>query len=271
MIQVNSRNPPKAPESGAWLLFHMALSSDWRRVTRGCRWLFYSRSYSSEACPLKLINTKDYENSPEAVIILAHGAGAPADSPFMGLLSAALESQGLTSLRFEFPYMQKRREDGKRRPPDRQPVLLDFFSGVVDRVRQDLGPDCRILVGGKSMGGRMASILASERDGIAGVVCYGYPFHPPGKPDRWRTEHFSRIGCPAMILQGTRDPFGKPQEVAGHQAELGATRIHWLEGGDHDFRPLVRQQRSQQDLVNEAAEKTREFIDNHVLRHSREA
>lgn len=216
---------------------------------------------------MKLINTKEYENSPEAVIILAHGAGAPADSPFMEMLSGALEARGLTCVRFEFPYMQKRREDGRKRPPDRQPALLEFFSGVVDLVREDLGPDCRILVGGKSMGGRMASILASERDGIDGVLCYGYPFHPPGKPERWRTGHFPRMGCPAMILQGTRDPFGKPHEVAEHETELGAAAVHWLEGGDHDFRPLARQAQCQQDLVEEAAGKSREFVDRHVFRN----
>lgn len=215
---------------------------------------------------MELIKTKEYENSPEAVIILAHGAGAPADSPFMQMLSEFLQQYGLPNVRFEFPYMQKRRVDGKKRPPDRQPVLLEFFSAVVDQVRQDLGDDCRILVGGKSMGGRMASILASRRDGIDGVVCYGYPFHPPGKPDRWRTEHFPDIRCPVSIFQGTRDPFGKPQELAEHRAVSGAVNLHWLDGGDHDFRPLARQPRSQQDLVAEAAVKTREFIDEYVLR-----
>lgn len=216
---------------------------------------------------MELIKTKEYENSPEAVIILAHGAGAPADSPYMQMLSEFLQQYRLVNVRFEFPYMQKRRTDGKKRPPDRQPVLLEYFSAVVDQVRQDLGNDCQILVGGKSMGGRMASILAAQRDGIAGVVCFGYPFHPPGKPDRWRTGHFPEIRCPVSIFQGTRDPFGKPGELAEHEAELGGALIHWLEGGDHDFRPLARQAQSQRDLVAEAAEKTREFVDDYVLRN----
>lgn len=210
---------------------------------------------------MELINTKEYENSPEAVIVLAHGAGAPADSPFMQMLAESLQKYGVPSVRFEFPYMQKRRVDGKKRPPDRQPVLLEFFSCIVDQVRRDQGPDCRILVGGKSMGGRMASILASQRDGIDGVVCYGYPFHPPGKPDRWRTGHFPDIRCPVSIFQGTRDPFGKPHELEQQGEVLQAVQLHWLEGGDHDFRPLARQSWSQQDLVDEAARKTREFVD----------
>lgn len=220
---------------------------------------------------MELIKTKDYENSPEAVVILGHGAGAPADSPFMEMLSASLQQRGLANVRFEFPYMQKRRADGKKRPPDRQPVLLEHFAGVLGRVRQELGSDCRVLVGGKSMGGRMASILAAGQTGIDGLVCYGYPFHAPGKPDLWRTGHFPHIDCPAMIFQGTRDPFGKPHELADHGEELAGAEVYWLEGGDHDFRPLVRQPWTQQDLVDEAARKTREFVEACVLRSRSQA
>ena len=171
---------------------------------------------------MELIKTKGYESHSKVVLILAHGAGAPADSTFMEDLSAALEREGIGTIRFEFPYMQKRRQDGKKRPPDREPVLLEYFSGVIDRVRAELGSTSLILVGGKSMGGRMASILASRRDDIDGVICFGYPFHPPGKLDRWRTAHFRDLNCPILVLQGTRDPFGKPDELADHQQDLEA-------------------------------------------------
>lgn len=210
---------------------------------------------------MELIKTKGYESHSKVVLILAHGAGAPADSTFMEELSAALEREGIGTIRFEFPYMQKRRQDGKKRPPDREPVLLEYFSGVIDRVRAELGSGSLILVGGKSMGGRMASILASRRDDIDGVICFGYPFHPPGKLDRWRTAHFRDLNCPILVLQGTRDPFGKPDELADHQQELEAIDLRWLEGGNHDFQTLKGQPQTQSELIAQAARETRIFVD----------
>ena len=210
---------------------------------------------------MELIKTKGYESHSKVVLILAHGAGAPADSTFMEDLSAALEREGIGTIRFEFPYMQKRRQDGKKRPPDREPVLLEYFSGVIDRVRAELGSGSLILVGGKSMGGRMASILASRRDDIDGVICFGYPFHPPGKLDRWRTAHFRDLNCPMLVLQGTRDPFGKPDELEDHQQELEAIDLRWLEGGNHDFQTLKSQPQTQSELIAQAARETRIFVD----------
>ena len=210
---------------------------------------------------MELIKTKGYESHSKVVLILAHGAGAPADSTFMEELSAALEREGIGTIRFEFPYMQKRRQDGKKRPPDREPVLLEYFSGVIDRVRAELGSTSLILVGGKSMGGRMASILASRRDDIDGVICFGYPFHPPGKLDRWRTAHFRDLNCPMLVLQGTRDPFGKPDELEDHQQELEAIDLRWLEGGNHDFQTLKSQPQTQSELIAQAARETRIFVD----------
>ncbi|MBW4933531.1 dienelactone hydrolase family protein [Marinobacter sp. F4206] len=197
-------------------------------------------------------------------MILAHGAGAPADSPFMEVLANDLEAEGIPNVRFEFPYMQKRREDGRKRPPDRQPRLLESFSQVVEQVRREVGSDCLIVVGGKSMGGRMASLLASEYDGIDGVVGFGYPFHAPGKPDKWRTGHFCSLRCPMLIVQGTRDPFGKPEEMTGHESELEGVRLRWLEGGNHDFQPLARQNSSQLALIAAAAQEARVFINERV-------
>jgi predicted alpha/beta-hydrolase family hydrolase len=157
--------------------------------------------------------------------ILAHGAGAPADSVFMEHLSGAMASE-------------VRREHGGR-----------------------------IFVGGKSMGGRMASLLAAEpdlADTLSGCVCFGYPFHPPGKPERWRVEHFDRFCCPVMIVQGTRDPFGKQEEVRHCQALSGSNcRIHWLEGGNHDFKPLARQPETQELLIQNAAKAAAAFMADH--------
>ncbi|WP_323127910.1 alpha/beta family hydrolase [Marinobacter salinisoli] len=194
-----------------------------------------------------------FERDLKAVLVLAHGAGAPADSLFMEALSESLAQQNVATVRFEFPYMQKRRQDGRKRPPDRQPKLLEYYASVVDELRESLGADCRLLVGGKSMGGRMASILASERDGIDGVIAFGYPFHPPGKLDRWRVEHFTDVSCPFLVVQGTRDPFGKREELEARGQLPGGAELYWLEGGNHDFQPPVKQQSSQHALIKEAA------------------
>ena len=184
------------------------------------------------------------------------------DSPFMEQLAAALDRQGVASVRFEFPYMVRRRQDGKKRPPDRMPVLLESFRKEVDRVRQETSPDCRIVVAGKSMGGRVASILASEGGSdIAAVVCFGYPFHPPGKPARWRIDHLPAVGCPLMMVQGTRDPFGKREEVLARDDLEGVSRWCWLSGGNHDFQPLSKQPERQADLIERAAQASRQFLD----------
>lgn len=214
---------------------------------------------------MPLITTKGYKNAPKVVLILAHGAGAPADSPFMEALCEKLSAEGIETVRFEFPYMQKRRADGRKRPPDRQPVLLAHFSEVLDQVREEVGSRYRILVGGKSMGGRVASVLASQREGADGVVCFGYPFHPPGKPDRWRIEHFADLTVPTLVVQGTRDPFGRQEEVEARRNELGRLRLHWLSGGNHDFQPLKSQPDTQDTLLASAALAARQWVDECIL------
>jgi len=180
-------------------------------------------------------------------IALAHGAGAPMDSPFMNEMAGALAAGGLRVARFEFPYMAKRRVDGKKRGPDRAAVLLPFLGEV---VRQLGGPE-NLILGGKSMGGRMASMVADDL-GVAGLVCLGYPFHPPGKPENLRTEHLASLGTPALICHGTRDPFGKPDEIAGY--DLSKTiGLHWVEDGEHDFKPRKSSGRTQSQNIIEAA------------------
>lgn len=195
-------------------------------------------------------------------LLLAHGAGAPAHSPFMESLSEALVLQGITTIRFEFPYMERRRDDGRKRPPDRQPALLAHFREVIRQVAADYGG--KIFIGGKSMGGRMASILAAETDlpeVVNGCVCFGYPFHPPGKSRQWRVDHFDQFCRPVMIIQGTRDPFGKRDEV--EQCErLAASdcRIHWIEGGDHDLKPLAKQPETRDVMIQNAARAAAAFM-----------
>lgn len=167
------------------------------------------------------------------IVVLAHGAGAPMDSPFMTALAQALARHGIAVARFEFPYMAKRRQDGRKRPPDRMPVLTACFEAAVAAVRAR--HDGALFVGGKSMGGRVASMIAPEL-GARGCAVFGYPFHPPGKPDRPRVEHLAAIETPVLIVQGTRDPFGKPREVAAY-ALSPAVRLAWIDQADHDLKP----------------------------------
>lgn len=188
-----------------------------------------------------------------ATLMLAHGAGAPMDSEFMNLLADALSRRGIRVLRFEFPYMAQRRLGGSKRPPSPMPALRESFI----ELHASLGEP--VFIGGKSMGGRVASLVADEL-GAPGLVCFGYPFHPPGKPERTRTEHLADLRTPALVVQGTRDPFGKPDEVAAY--ELSAQlQVHWLESGDHDFKPLKSRGATQLQLIDEAAEAACGFME----------
>lgn len=189
---------------------------------------------------------------PVAQLLLAHGAGAPMDSPFMNQLAAALAVQGVRVLRFEFPYMAERRETGRKRPPNPMPVLEAAFREQAARL------DGPFFVGGKSMGGRVASMLAADL-GAQGFVCFGYPFHPPGKPERTRTEHLQQLQCRGLIVQGARDPFGKPGEVATYGLDQ-ALQLYWLESGEHDFKPLKSSGLTQEGLIDEAAIAAAAFV-----------
>jgi len=186
-------------------------------------------------------------------LALAHGAGAPMDSPFMAAFAAGLAAEGIRVARFEFPYMAARRHDGRKRPPDREAVLLEAWRQVVAR----LGP-ARLAVGGKSLGGRMASMVADET-GAKGLVCLGYPFHPPGRPDKLRTAHLETIKTPTLIVQGTRDPFGGPGEVEGYPLSP-AVRLHWAEDGDHSLAPRKASGRTTEQNWAEAIAATAAFL-----------
>src|SRR5208283_1641462 len=166
----------------------------------------------------------------ERTIVLAHGAGAGMHTPFLSAFATGLSGHGIRVARFEFPYMAVFTRTGKKRPPDREPVLRETWLKVVEM----LGREC-LVIGGKSMGSRIASLVADEAD-VAGLVCLGYPFHPIGKPDRLRVEHLRTIATLTLIVQGTRDPFGTQDEVAGYTLSP-SIKVHWLEDGNHDFRP----------------------------------
>jgi hypothetical protein len=195
------------------------------------------------------------EDAPTTVV-LAHGAGAPMNTPFMNSVARGLASGGgVRVVRFEFPYMRARRETKRRTgAPDREPILRNSWKEVVER----LGGGERLVIGGKSMGGRVASMVADEVR-ARGLVCLGYPFHPPGRPEKLRTGHLETLETPALILQGTRDAFGTPEDVAGYRLSP-AIRVVWLEDGDHSWKPRASSGRTEAQNMADALAVMREFL-----------
>jgi predicted alpha/beta-hydrolase family hydrolase len=185
-------------------------------------------------------------------IALAHGAGAAMDSPFMQHMAAGLAGHGFRVVRFEFPYMRQRRTGGTTRPPDKEPVLRQAWLEVIAALGSQ-----RLVIGGKSMGGRIASLVADEA-GVAGLICLGYPFHPTGQSDRLRIEHLRDLQTPSLILQGERDPFGNRQEVAGYPLSK-RIRLHWLVDGDHSFKPRKASGRTEKENWDEAVRIAAQF------------
>ncbi len=181
-------------------------------------------------------------------LVLAHGAGAPMDSPFMNAVASGVAKEGFRVLRFEFPYMHARR-GGKRKPPDREPVLRHAWLDAIGEAAGKKGPSS-VAIGGKSMGGRIASMVADEA-GVAGLVCLGYPFHPPGQPDKLRVAHLEGLGTPALIVQGERDTFGNREEIARYHLSK-KIRIFLLPDGDHSFKPRASSGRTEKQNLDEA-------------------
>lgn len=186
-------------------------------------------------------------------LALAHGAGAAMDHAFMETMAAGIADAGFRVARFEFPYMAKRREDGKKLPPDREPALRAKF----EEVAETLGAD-KLVIGGKSMGGRIASMMADEI-GVRGLVCLGYPFHAPGKPERVRADHLKAIATPTLIVQGERDPFGTRQDIAGYALDR-KVKVRFLVDGEHSFKPRKKSGRSEAENLAEAVDLVTAFM-----------
>ena len=178
-----------------------------------------------------------------ATFLFAHGAGAGMDHEFMADIAKGLALKGIRVVRFDFPYMVKRREDGKKRPPDRQPKLLLDLQRHIDAFTAE----GNLVIGGKSMGGRMASLIVTDiadespdvancKGKVSGVACLGFPFHPPGKPENFRGDHLKTIDLPTLILQGERDTFGTRSEVEGWDYAR-TVEPRFLPDGDHSFKP----------------------------------
>jgi predicted alpha/beta-hydrolase family hydrolase len=193
-------------------------------------------------------------NSAPVVLVLAHGAGAPMDSHFLNLIAEGIGSAEVRVVPFEFPYMAARRSGASRRAPDREAALVASWHCVL----ANLGGSARLVIGGKSLGGRIASMIADEV-GAAGLVCLGYPFHPPGNPLRTRIKHLEHLCTPALILQGTRHPFGRPDEVARYRLSP-KIQVLWIEDGDHSFKPTKRSGRTEAQNLADAIAQVQRFV-----------
>jgi uncharacterized protein len=178
------------------------------------------------------------------------------DSPFMNTVAAGIGKNGFRVLRFEFPYMRSRRE-GKRRPPDRESVLRAAWLDAAREAAGKRGPSS-VAIGGKSMGGRIASMVADEA-GVAGLVCLGYPFHPPGQPDKLRVAHLENLKTPSLIVQGQRDAFGTQDEISRYPLSR-KIRIRFLPDGDHSFKPRVSSGRAEKQNLDEAVALVTAFL-----------
>jgi len=183
-----------------------------------------------------------------STLMLAHGAGAPQQHPFMIGFARALSERGLDVLTFNFLYTEQR-----RKIPDRMPQLITCYRAAIDAARGEVASAReRLFIGGKSMGGRAATHVAAEDTAltVAGIVLLGYPLHPPGRPGQLRDAHLPSVGRPMLFVQGTRDTFGTPSELKPILASLSPLpTLHHVEGGDHSFKIAGRDARTRQAAV----------------------
>lgn len=193
-------------------------------------------------------------NNPIATFVFAHGAGAAMDSEFMTFIAHGLAQAGIKVIRFEFPYMELRRKTGSKRPPNKMDVLLQTFEEVIVQV----GNPENLFIGGKSMGGRVASMLAT-RSAVCGVVAYGYPFHSVKKPDKLRIEHLSEMTSSLLIVQGERDGLGSKDEVLAYNLNK-KIKINWIPDGDHSLKPRKKSGFTYNNNLQEAVDVTVAFM-----------
>jgi uncharacterized protein len=196
-----------------------------------------------------------------ATLVLGHGAGAGMDSPFLALISELLAARDVAVARFEFAYMAARRHGGKRRPPPKADMLDGEMIAAV-RAIAGHGSSGALAIGGKSMGGRVASHVCDglHREGlVVGLVCLGYPFHPPKTPERLRTAHLAGLTAPALFVQGERDPFGSRAEIEALTLP-SSIAFHWAHDGDHDLGPRGGSGATRRSNLEAAADAVASFL-----------
>ena len=193
------------------------------------------------------------------LFVFAHGAGAGMATPFMDAIALGVAAAGIRVVRFHFPYMEESVRSGRRLPPNGGRILRACFNEVIEHcVGKEGCPRNRLVIGGKSMGGRVASMIADEQQ-VAGIVCTGYPFHPPKQPQRLRTEHLAVLRTPMLICQGERDHFGNRSEVEDYRLST-AVRVKWLPDGDHNLAPRRSSGFTAEQNLREAAAAAAEFM-----------
>lgn len=186
-------------------------------------------------------------HDPSTCLIIAHGAGGPMHTPFIRFFHTELAKQGFLTVKFNFPYMEAR-----RRVPDRREVLEESYRTIVDQARNDKHKAARMFIGGKSMGGRIASQVAADGVDVNGLFFFGYPLHPIGKTDQLRDEHLYRIKKPMLFVSGTRDSFARRDLLEKVVSKIGPNaQIHWIENGDHSFK-TPDEEKGNTDSLHEA-------------------
>jgi uncharacterized protein len=196
----------------------------------------------------------------DRAVLLAHGAGADMNAAALTTVADALAGAKIPSLRFDFPYRR-----AGRRAPDRPPVLdAAVREAVADLAQRAKLPVERLVLGGRSMGGRICSLVAGDATDpvpALGLALLGYPLHPPGKPETLRIEHFKRLTMPVLFASGTRDAFGTPAELKRHAKKIrGPVTFHWVESGDHSFKPLKASGLTADDALRGVAEAVVGFV-----------
>lgn len=199
-------------------------------------------------------------------LVLAHGAGADQSSGFMVRVATSLAARGVDAVTFNFLYTEQ-----GRRLPDRNDKLERCWRAVIAAVRGGQAGNGRLVIGGKSMGGRIASqVAAAGEDGVAGLVFFGYPLHPPGRPDKLRSEHLGRIRAPMLFVQGSRDAFGTPDEL---RAALGGVEavsdLFVVDGGDHSFKVLKRGATPQDQVYDAVCDEIARWLTTRIAERSR--
>jgi uncharacterized protein len=182
-------------------------------------------------------------------LAFAHGAGGGMRTPWIASFARAVAGEGIRVVRFEFPYMAEKR----RGAPDKPAVLMDTWRRVIEEHGRE-----QLVIGGKSMGGRIATMVA-DGAGVRGVVCVGYPFHPPNQPAKLRTEHLASLATPTLIIQGTRDPFGTADEVSAYDLSK-EIRVEWMADGDHSLKPRKSSGATEEQYLAHAARLAADFI-----------
>jgi len=202
-----------------------------------------------ESVPLQIEGPK----KAKTCVVLTHGAGESSNSTFLSGFAERLVEMRHRVVRFDFPYMVGRNRDGRRRPPDKESVLRDTWKTVVESL-----PYPQIVIGGKSMGGRIATMVADELP-VAGVICLGYPFHPTGQPEKLRIDHLQTLRTPTLIVQGENDPFGRREEVEALPLP-DSIRLHWVPEGDHGYNVKRGSPRTLEQNLKNATRALEQFL-----------